>query len=73
MDALDRIVREVERDLQKWCDEPLQHETVPVEEEEELCLQTAVTQTSCSVEECGVQYERCGGGRRVIRKSHGSS
>lgn len=74
MDALDRIVREVESDLQEWCNEPLPHEAKVEVEEEQMGHSTMAAQTAgAEIDECGVRYQRCGGGRRIIRKSHGAS
>lgn len=74
MDALDRIVREVERDLQKWADAPLLHEAKEEEQEEVISMETVFC--TCSAESEGTGgygHQKCGGGRRVMKRPRSSS
>lgn len=78
MTAMERLTQEVERGLQRWCDEPLQPLLPRIAQDARLAQDEAV-ETGVVVyhtgvpedAERGIRYQRCGGGRRIIRKKIG--
>ena len=62
---------EVERRLTRWCEEPVDGAEDGTEDEGAESGITLRSLASSSYEECGVRYQKCGGGRRVIRRKGG--
>ena len=51
-------------------EKPSWYDDEPVEREEDGTVRTHQV-ASPTVVECGIRYQRCGGGRRVLRKTGG--
>ena len=69
MTTAEAIRNAVEDRLAEWCREGAS------EEEPSYCTSTVVLARSAATdyEESGIRYQRCGGGRRVIRKTGGGA
>jgi hypothetical protein len=68
MSGLDAITREVERGLQRWCDEPISPPATEPEEDDFDAQVPVHTSRESEITVSGYRYQQCGGGRRVIRK-----
>lgn len=69
MTALDLIVREVESDLERWCEEPLDGARLAREGDDLPVSLKLRAVNAADIDKNGVHYQRCGGGRRVVRRS----